>query len=669
MYFNATTSPCLRPLIERLIQKSNVKNDDSYYPTRHGAFTPDAQLQFDVHIPRAISPRNVRMLVWPEYGGTPIVYSAFWQRLHLGRDVFSCRIKASDIASAFGSDVGLFYYRFEFTAYDDSSLAVVQGEDGGAVLIPSEYNCCAFALTIYKRAYPAPRSWYGGIIYHIFVDRFAKSSRHKVKPKDYAVMNDDWYYGIPQFGEYPGAHVENNMFFGGSLWGVIEKLDYLRSLGVTCIYLSPVFEAYSNHKYDTANYERVDSMFGGDEALAELFREAEKRGIAVILDGVFNHTGSDSRYFNKNGTYPEVGAYNFTSSPYYKWYNFYNWPDDYECWWGIKILPHVKSDEPSYLSYITGEGGIIDKYMKMGACGWRLDVVDELSDDFIDALRSRAEKVAAARGSQREPLIIGEVWEDASCKVAYGKRRRYFLGKQLDSVMNYPVRTALISYLRNGDASPLYRALENEWEHYPPDVIHATMNILSTHDTERIITALAGASPEGKTNAELATLRMIKKEYARGVALAKLAYMINATIPGIPSIYYGDEAGMEGYNDPFNRRPFPWGRENKELLSFYREMGALRTRETVYKDGELYLCRYSLCGLLVFGRASGSDVIYTVVNMDMEPVSFYSSNEVAVLIKTGGVTKRSDGGIELPHCAGAVIKTRYGSPVWCTPAI
>jgi glycosidase len=235
--------------------------------------------------------------------------------------------------------------------------------------------------------------------------------------------------------------------------------------------------------------------------------------------------------------------------------------------------------------------------------------------------------------------------------------------------MNYPVRTALISYLRNGDASPLYRALENEWEHYPPDVIHATMNILSTHDTERIITALAGASPEGKTNAELATLRMIKKEYARGVALAKLAYMINATIPGIPSIYYGDEAGMEGYNDPFNRRPFPWGRENKELLSFYREMGALRTRETVYKDGELYLCRYSPCGLLVFGRASGSDVIYTVVNMDMEPVSFYSSNEVAVLIKTGGVTKRSDGGIELPHCAGAVIKTRYGSPVWCTPAI
>lgn len=182
---------------------------------------------------------------------------------------------------------------------------------------------------------------------------------------------------------------------------------------------------------------------------------------------------------------------------------------------GVLKFYRVKSDEPTYLSYITGEGGIIDKYMKMGAAGWRLDVVDELSDDFIDALRSRAEKVAAARGSQREPLIIGEVWEDASCKVAYGKRRRYFLGKQLDSVMNYPLRTAIISYLRNGDASPLYRALENEWEHYPPEVIHATMNVLGTHDTERIITALAGASPEGKTNAELATLRMTKEQYAR----------------------------------------------------------------------------------------------------------------------------------------------------------
>ena len=407
-------------------------------------------------------------------------------------------------------------------------------------------------------------------------------------------------------------------------------------------------------------------MFGGDKALAELFRETDKRGIAVILDGVFNHTGSDSRYFNKKGTYPEVGAYNSTSSPYYKWYNFYNWPDDYECWWGIKILPRVKSDEPTYLSYITGEGGIIDKYMKMGAAGWRLDVVDELSDDFIDALRSRAEKVAAARGSQREPLIIGEVWEDASCKVAYGKRRRYFLGKQLDSVMNYPLRTAIISYLRNGDASPLYRALENEWEHYPPEVIHATMNVLGTHDTERIITALAGASPEGKTNAELATLRMTKEQYARGVALAKLAYMINATIPGIPSIYYGDEAGMEGYNDPFNRRPFPWGRENKELLSFYRKMGAVRTRETVYKDGELYLCRYNSRGLLIFGRASDRYVIYTVVNMDAEPVSFYSSNEARVLVDAGDVKERSDGGIELPQMAGAVIKTSYGSPIWCT---
>lgn len=192
---------------------------------------------------------------------------------------------------------------------------------------------------------------------------------------------------MPEYPAYPGAPLKNNRFYGGTLLGIIDKLEYIRSLGVDTIYLSPIFDAASNHKYDTADYMSVDSMFGGEKAFKALIKKAHEYGIGIILDGVFNHTGSDSIYFNKYGHYKTLGAYQSKKSKYYSWYDFKNYPDEYTAWWGIDILPRIHPDKPDCRKYFVGKDGVIAKYASMGIDGFRLDVADELSDDFIAEIK------------------------------------------------------------------------------------------------------------------------------------------------------------------------------------------------------------------------------------------------------------------------------------------
>lgn len=626
--------------------------------TSNGTHKRSETVRFELLLPRASVPTDASMYIWLESGGPAHKYTMNRIRLERDMDVFAVNVNMKALTSKFGLDVGLFYFGFDFKSKGKKVRVIQSLDDGLPEFCRDDRGDGAFALTVYDRKYPAPTDWYGGIIYHAFVDRFARSG--KCVPKDYAVMNEDWYGGEPQYPEYPGANVANDMFFGGDLWGVKEKLDYLESLGVTTVYLSPIFEAHSNHKYDTGDFEKVDSMFGGKRALSSLIKAAEKRGIAVILDGVFNHTGSDSKYFNKHGTYKNLGAYQSEKSKYHKWFSFGEERDDYESWWGIKILPRVNSRDPDYVDYINGEDGIIDTYTSMGISGWRLDVVDELSDGFVEALADRVH--SSYKGEKRTPIVIGEVWEDASCKIAYGQRRHYFQGHQLDSVMNYPVRAALIEYMRSGDEEPMLLALHTIWEHYPLEVVHALMNLLGTHDTVRIITALAGDLPDGYTNAQLLKKRMTPEQYANGERLVKLAYLINATIPGIPSIYYGDEAGMEGYSDPFNRMPFPWGRENKALLAHYREVGKLRRENKVYRDGELYLCRFGIRGFLMYGRGNDEETLYTAINRGDGDVSV-TAQGMEILFVTGDVTVEGDR-VTVGEDSGAVMKTAAGVRVY-----
>ncbi|MBR6918703.1 MAG: glycoside hydrolase family 13 protein, partial [Clostridia bacterium] len=484
---------------------------------------------------------------------------------------FEVGITSKELSSL--SSNGLLYYRYDVEgAHGVYSLG---GEEVVELLPRSVHG--DRQLLIYNKNYTTPSSFKGGTMYHIFVDRFASSGKYPLKSG--AKLNGDWENGIPEFASRRGAPIKNNEFFGGDLTGILERLDYIESLGVTVLYLSPIFDSPSNHKYDTSDYMRVDPMFGGDGALSELLAECERRGIKVILDGVFNHTGDDSVYFDRYNKYGDAGAYNNPESKYYEWYNFRHYPDDYECWWNIVILPRVDSSGESFRKFILGDGGVVDKYIKMGVCGFRLDVADELSDVFLEDMRRRL------KGTTRDMLLIGEVWEDASNKIAYSERRRYLGGRELDSVMNYPLREGAIAFIKYGDHALLKRVVETIYRHYPKCASDVLMNFLGTHDTERIITVLAGEPDDGKTPAELSVMRLSDEQMQAGRKLVKCAWSIVATTYGIPSIFYGDEAGLEGYHDPFCRRPFPWGKEDAELEDFFSRFGRFRKSETLFKEG------------------------------------------------------------------------------------
>ncbi|MBR4295445.1 MAG: glycoside hydrolase family 13 protein [Clostridia bacterium] len=539
-----------------------------------GAFSRTDVLTFSLHIPRLLG-ITVPCIRLAQDGGEVKERKFEYIKTELGCDVFELTISLSSICENQVS--GLFYYDFVFPCGKEVLFSCT--EDNVNITL-SKNEGKKFRLLVYEEGFDTPKWFRGGIMYHIFVDRFAKGSYLPLCRPD-AEMNDDWENGIPQYGEYPGAFVKNNVFFGGNLIGIREKLDYLSSLGVTVIYLSPIFKSYSNHKYDTGDYMQVDEMFGGEEALKALIEAAAEKGIKIILDGVFNHTGDDSLYFNKYGKYDSLGAYQSEQSPYYKWYTFENHPDKYLSWWGIPILPKLNLENPECRDFLVkGEKSVVGKYTKMGIGGIRLDVADELNDTFLDTLRSTAKEL-----SGDDAIIIGEVWENAADKISYGKRRRYFQGAQLDSVMNYPLRTAIIDFLLSGDAHGLSKTLIEIYSSYPKCVCDCLMNILGTHDTERILTVLGGEQSNGRPNCELAYMKMSEETKDRAIKLLKLGSIIQYTVYGVPSVFYGDEAGLEGYHDPFCRMPFPWGRESKELLEHYKLLGNIRRKNTIFAEG------------------------------------------------------------------------------------
>ncbi len=469
-----------------------------------------------------------------------------------------------------------------------------------------------FRMLVYSDDFTTPDWFKGGVMYHVFVDRFAKSGRSPLRED--AENQSDWNAPISQYGVIPGAAVKNDLFYGGDLYGIAEKLDYLSQIGVSIIYLSPIFRAASNHKYDTADYMQIDPYFGGEEAFYELIAKAKEKGIRVILDGVFNHTGDDSIYFNRYGNYPTKGAYQGVDSPYRNWYFFDKKKKaGYECWWDIDILPKLNHKTEACRSYFTSDEGVGAKYAAAGIGGWRLDVADELSDDFLHELRK------SVRGANEDAIIIGEVWENAADKIAYGHRRSYFQGAQLDSVMNYPFRTALLEFILNGDAKALADELTDIYSSYPKCVSDCLMNIIGTHDTERIITVLGDKKYKKLTNKELSEHYMTSEEYADAVKLLKLASTLQYTVYGVPSVFYGDEVGLEGGRDPFCRRTYPWGREDQTLTKHYKALGKLR-RDPVFKTGSFKVVEYGK-DYIIYQRALGNKQVVVCANMGDKPVN------------------------------------------------
>ena len=599
-------------------------------------------------------------LSFPAYSAQLELYSddtgerRFFDMHAAGENEFAIEVQTASLCSEGG---GLFYYAYHLnTVWGPRDVLCDFDTLEEKLCEPRGDGKDFFQLLVYRGREILPSWLAGGVMYHIFIDRFFSAGNNPVRAD--ARKIEDWENGMPEYPAYPGAYLENNEFFGGDLQGITAKLDYLASLGVNCIYLSPLFRAYSNHKYDTGDYMTVDEMFGGEEAFLQLVREAKDRDIHLILDGVFNHTGSDSVYFNAKGRYDSLGAYQSQDSPYYSWYNFKSFPDDYESWWGIKILPRVNSDEPSYRSFLFGEGGVIRKYMRMGISGWRLDVADELSDDFLLCLSS------AAREEKPDAIVIGEVWEDASNKIAYSKRKKYFRGGELDSVMNYPMKNAVIAYIREGNANLLISEAKRIYTHYPREVADFLMNFLGTHDTVRAITALGGASPEGKSNDELAHLKMSTAEYEMARKRLMLAYLMIAMLPGVPCIYYGDEAGMQGYSDPMNRMPYPWGREDEEIRDFYRRIGLIRRENDIFADGEFYIAYADVDiaalvrekdGVRLCALINRSPALHTVTAAGgAKDLLSGACGEKFMLAETGALLLKSSVETKLKVCGGAV---------------
>ena len=551
----------------------------------YGAIVSDTVIALRIYVHQSMNPRSARVIFLYDRHRIPAVYE-----MKRGSEEERAGEYIPYEVSFPVHDTGLYWYHFEISG--DGWNRAFACTDQGCVPMDS-FRTREWQQTVYRREYDTPDWLYGGVIYHIFVDRFCHVGPYV--PQEGKVLRKDWG-GMPEYRPWNGR-IMNNDFFGGNLQGIISKLPYLEELGVTCLYLSPIFEAYSNHKYDTANYMKIDPAFGTEADFRELCSKARERGIHVILDGVFSHTGSDSVYFDRYGHYGGKGAWNNPGSPYRSWY-YFNPDGTYQSWWGIDTLPRLNKLDPGYTQFICGEDGVARKWLKAGADGWRLDVADELPNVFIEKL------AAGIKTAKPNAVIIGEVWEDASTKIAYDERKNYFEGDKLDSVMNYPFKDAIIDFVRNGNAWRLSRTVEQINENYPTEVRDALMNILGTHDTKRIITALAGRNLEPASREREAMEHMSGEEWQRGIALLKIACAIQMTLPGVPCIYYGDEAGVEGYSDPFNRKCYPWGHENRDLQDWYRRMIEIRRSHIAYARGK-YRTAAAFNGLYAFERYCG----------------------------------------------------------------
>ncbi len=484
---------------------------------------------------------------------------------------------------------GIWHYRFE-GEFEDGTLAFFGRDfDGSAVRgdwLPE------WQLTVSKCDYKTPNWFKSGIVYHIFADRFCKGEDRSFDKV--GRLHENWC-DSPDYAR-EGVDYRADDFFGGNVKGIESKLDYLQSLGVGCVYLSPIFESSSNHRYDTGDYLKVDSLFGDEEQLRSLIAEGEKRGISFILDGVFNHTGADSVYFNKFGRYSSLGAYQSEKSPYRDWY-YFGENNTYHCWWGSTVVPTVNKSANGYRNLILGKDGVIEKWGKLGIKGWRLDVVDELPIDFTTELCGKIKEV------DENAVIVGEVWEDASTKVSYSEWRPYFMGGQLDGVMNYPFKEAILSFAKGGSANDFISSVSRILENYPKESLDSCMTLIDSHDTVRALTALSGAIPP-HTKEGRAEYRLSAEEYALGVRRLKLASTLQYVLPGVPCLFYGDEVGVQGFEDPLNRVTYPWGRENAELLDHYQKLGKLRKNHPDLFKGET-----TLSGDLVIERRADGHVL------------------------------------------------------------
>ncbi len=532
---------------------------------------------------------------------------------------------------------------------------VIHGSDGQTFYYGAEsgegmfvrHEPQSYQITVYDSAFTTPAHIREGIAYQIFPDRFKRSSWEDFRARAqyhtnlgrFLRIHDQWSEEVCTDPPPGQQYYVPDDFYGGDLNGIREKLPYLAELGVTMLYLNPVFESPSNHRYDTADYHRIDPILGSEEEFSLLCAEAREMGIRIMLDGVFSHTGADSRYFDKYGRYDGQGAYESQDSPYGPWYTFTKFPEEYSCWWNFPSLPNVNELEERYSAFITGEDGVLSHWARCGATSWRLDVADELPDEFIRRIRARIKQ------NDPEAVLMGEVWEDCSNKYGPEGRRGYVNGDELDTVMNYPFTDATVAFLTGRmDAHGYNHRLQTLREHYPKPLYEACFNLMGSHDIVRPATALSGAPDRNALN------RVQQRAYTPspengelGRRRLVLATALQCALPGVPCIYYGDEAGLTGMADPFNRGTYPWGSEDEELLEAFKKLLHARRDTPVLRQG---LCRMGALSPEVFAvvryakEHEGAAVL--LINRSAQPQT--------VLLETESLNEGPDGDVPAKLC-------------------
>ena len=571
---------------------------ETVFKNPFGTLVPGQTCRLCVHIPVSVNASRAECILVCADGG-----EAFRVQLLPTATLGAYRHYSGSFSF---ENTGLYFYHFMvYTPTGDFRL-FKQGEDTNMEAgqrwqlscVPADIHVPDWAM--------------GGTMYQVFPDRFFRKGTCDLTGKlTPYILHENWDEEV-DWRPTPEGKVLNNDFYGGNLQCIREKLPYLADLGVTVLYLNPISKSFSSHRYDTGDYKTVDPMLGTEKDFTELCQAAHDLGMKVILDGVYSHTGSDSLYFDKNRSFGGNGAYCRQDSPFFSWFDFRHWPNAYRSWWDFDTLPTVNKMDPAFIDYIiTGEDSVIAHWLRCGCDGFRLDVADELPTEFLSILKKRLRQL------KPDALLLGEVWEDASNKIAYGQRRRYFVDGQLDSVMNYPFRTAILHFLQgHDDGRGLRETVLTILENYPQQVSLANMNLLGTHDSPRILSALMGQG-EGSRE-ENAHRRLTPEEYRQAKEKLLCASFLQFMLPGMPSIYYGDEAGMEGGKDPFNRRPYPWGKEDRELIAHHQSLGRLRKEQDALRLGDIRFFQAGE-GRIGFKRTVNGSTLRIYVNLNKEP--------------------------------------------------
>lgn len=564
-----------------------------YFKSPFGCLRQDEMCTLRIEIPRKCRTTRVLLYIKREDGFFMCVPFSF--ACDKGDyEVYTCRFSLYD--------TGLYFYYFHIITEEGEFDLYKNG---------NETNIAAgdlYQVTCFDKTYDTPVAFKGQVMYQIFPDRFYKAGTVSAEGKLLPYVLHEDVNDIPVYLPNEEGKILNNDFYGGNLQGITEKLPYLKELGVGIIYLNPIFMAYSNHRYDTADYKRIDPLLGNEDDFKNLCDKAHRAGIKIILDGVFSHTGSNSVYFDKEHVFGN-GAVSNENSPYRNWYMFSEYPHRYTSWWGIETLPCVDEQNADYMDYIiNAEDSVIAHWLALGADGFRLDVADELPDTFIAAFKKRLKSI------KQDALLIGEVWEDASNKISYSVRRKYFSDSELDSVMNYPFRNAILGFLKGYQTGINFRdTVMTIAENYPRPVLDCLMNLLSTHDTCRVLTECSGRG-EGMTKTDMANFSLSGEELLYAIALEKIAVILQFTLPGNPCIYYGDEIGMQGFGDPLNRAYFRWEKQNEDLKALYKSLAGLKNQHIALGRGDISFCAAEE-KYIKFARTYGEEKVFVEVSL------------------------------------------------------